>query len=190
MTSVLARVMDRLDLAIEWLFRWDEETMLAISGHPALRRLSWLFLAATHLGDGYLWGGLALGLIVLGSPLDRAYVLIALAISIINIAIFRLFKLLFERPRPMPIIMGLRSQFIDSYSFPSGHATTAFGIVWVIAVHYPYLIYQLPAYFGAITIAVSRVYLKEHFPLDVLSGALLGSFVAAYLLPFFQRLFL
>jgi len=190
MTDVLARVVSRLDLWIERVFRWDEETLVAISEHPALKRVSWLFVAATHLGDGYLWGGLALGLILFGSPLDRSYVLMALAISIINIALFRVCKLVFERPRPTPIVGGLRSRLMDAYSFPSGHATTAFGIVWVVAVHYPHLIYQLPAYFVAMTIGVSRVFLKEHYPLDVISGALLGSFVAAYTLPFLQRLFL
>jgi len=34
------------------------------------------------------------------------------------------------------------------------------------------------------------VYLKEHYPLDVICGAILGSFVAAYLVPIFTKLFL
>jgi undecaprenyl-diphosphatase len=190
MIQTWARVIDRLDLAIEALLRWDAETLRAISEHPILTRLSRLFVVATHLGDGYLWGGLALGLALFGRPIDRTYVLIALEISIVNIVVFRFFKLLFGRPRPTLVVPALRSRLIDSYSFPSGHAATAFGIVWVIAVHYPHLLFQLPAYFVAITIGLSRIYLKEHYPLDVICGALLGSFVAAYLLPLFERLLL
>lgn len=185
-----ARLVSRVDLVIETLLRWDMETLAAISEHPALRRLSGFFVVATYLGDGYLWGGLALGLILFGSPVDRTYVLIGLGITIVNITLFRLFKLLFSRPRPLLVAFGLRSRLIDSHSFPSGHATIAFGLVWVIAACYPNLLIQFISYLGAIVIALSRVYLKEHYPLDVICGALLGSVTAIYLFPlFFQLLF-
>jgi len=190
MMEVWARLVSRFDLAIEMFLRWDADTMVAISEHPALKRISGVLVAATYLGDGYLWGGLALGLILFGNALDRAYVLIGLGITIVSITLFRLFKILFNRPRPLLIVFGLRSRLIDSHSFPSGHATIAFGLAWVIAVCYPHLLVQLAAYLGAITIGVSRVYLKEHYPLDVISGALLGSFTAAYLFPVFARLLL
>lgn len=182
------RLVNRLDLAIEALLRWDVETLRAISEHPLMKRFSLLFVTATYLGDGYLWGGLALGLILLGRPIDRTYVLIGLGISIVNIAIFRLFKLLFGRPRPTFVAFSLRSRLIDSYSFPSGHATTSFGIALVIATFYPSLLIQLFAYLVAIAIALSRVYMKEHYPLDVICGALLGSVTTVYLLPVFESL--
>ena len=185
-----ARLVSRFDLVIETFLRWDADTMLAISENPALKRVSGMLVAATYLGDGYLWGGLALGLILFGGPIDRTYVLIGLGITIVSITLFRLFKILFNRPRPLLVVFGLRSRLIDSHSFPSGHATIAFGLAWVIAICYPHLLVQLAAYLGAITIGVSRVYLKEHYPLDVISGALLGSFTAAYLFPVFARLLL
>ena len=187
---VWARLVGRFDLAIEMFLRWDADTMVAISEHPALKRISGVLVAATYLGDGYLWGALALGLILFGNVSDRAYVLIGLGITIVSITLFRLFKILFNRPRPLLIVFGLRSRLIDSHSFPSGHATIAFGLAWVIAVCYPHLLIQLAAYLGAITIGVSRVYLREHYPLDVISGALLGSFTAAYLFPVFAQLLL
>jgi undecaprenyl-diphosphatase len=183
-----ARVIAPFDRGIEALLIWDTETLQAISENPLLKRLSFLFLTATYLGDGYLWGGLALGLILFGRPVDRTYVLIGLAITIVNIAVFRLFKLLFGRPRPVFVPVTLRSRLIDGYSFPSGHATTSFGLVWAIASVYPYLLVQLAAYLVALVIGLSRVYLREHYPLDVIGGALLGSVVAAYLLPLFGRL--
>ncbi|RLE39102.1 hypothetical protein DRJ23_04050 [Candidatus Acetothermia bacterium] len=185
-----ARVVRLVDRLVDALIRWDAETLQAISEHPLLRPLARVFLVATYLGDGYLWGGLALGLILFGRPIDRTYVLIGLAISIVNIAVFRMFKLIFARERPVFVANSLRSRMIDSYSFPSGHATVSFGLAWMIAVFYPHLGIQLATYLVAITIAVSRVYLKEHYPLDVICGAILGSFVAAYLVPIFTRLFL
>ena len=112
-----ARLVNRFDLVIETFLRWDADTMLAISGHPALKRVSGVLVAATYLGDGYLWGGLALGLILFGRPIDRTYVLIGLGITIVSITLFRLFKILFNRPRPLLIVFGLRSRLIDSHSF-------------------------------------------------------------------------
>jgi len=190
MSALLSRVARRIDLLIEELFRWDYETLQAISEHPVLKRFSRLFLIATYLGDGYLWGGLALGLILFGRPIDRTYVLIGFAVSIVNIGVFRAFKLIFARERPTFVVNSLRSRIIDSYSFPSGHATVSFGLAWVITVFYPFLPAQLAAYLVAITIGLSRVYLREHYPLDVICGALLGSFVAAYLIPIFSSLLL
>jgi undecaprenyl-diphosphatase len=186
--GILTRLGNRLDLVIEALLKWDEETLQAISEHPYLKRLSGVFIVATYLGDGYLWGGLALGLILFGRPIDRTYVLIGLGVMIVNIAIFRMFKLLFARPRPLLVTSPFRSRFIDTYSFPSGHATTSFALAWVIFTYYPNIFVQLGAYFAAITISLSRVYVKEHYPLDVICGALLGSLSAIYLIPLFERL--
>lgn len=188
MTRFLTALGRWADLAIETLLRWDERMLESISENPRLQPLSGLFVVATYLGDGYLWGGLALGLILFGRSIDRTNVLLGLGIMIVSIAIFRLFKLLFARPRPLLVTSQLRSRFIDTYSFPSGHATTSFAIAWVIAVCYPYLAVQAVVYAAAIMISLSRVYMREHYPLDVICGALLGTLTAAYLLPLFQRL--
>lgn len=62
-------------------------------------------------------------------------------------------------------------------SFPSDHATAAFGIAATA------LLWRMPGRWliliGAILIAVARVYVGAHYPLDVIAGAVLGSFWAA-----------
>lgn len=183
-----SRVMSRVDQSIEALLRWDENMLESISDHPGLKSVSTMLVTATYMGDGYLWGGLALGLILFGGAVDRAYVLIGLGVLIASIAIFRMFKLLFARPRPILGVSPLRSKFLDSYSFPSGHATTSFALAWVISACYPHPIVQVSVYLVAITISVSRIYMKEHYPLDVMCGALLGTFTALYLFPLLSRL--
>jgi membrane-associated phospholipid phosphatase len=65
-------------------------------------------------------------------------------------------------------------------SFPSGHVIIAFGIAWLVA---PYVGRRSRwALAGACTaVALSRVYLGAHNPLDVLAGAACGIAIAAAL---------
>lgn len=59
-----------------------------------------------------------------------------------------------------------------TYSFPSGHTASSFAAASMIGFEYP--VFVLPAFFLAISIAFSRLYLKVHYPSDVLAGAFLG----------------
>jgi len=185
----LVAIARRVDAWIDAALHWDRRAVHAIAESPTLRRFARMFVTATYLGDGYLWGGLGLGLILFGRSVDRFNVLIGLAITIVNIAVFRLIKVLIGRLRPMNVLLRLRSRIVDGYSFPSGHATTSFGLAWVVSRSYPHLGVQVAVYLVAATIAFSRVYVREHYPLDVLGGAILGSVVAVSLYPLFTWLF-
>jgi len=179
-----------LDLP-ERLLGWDRRYLEAIGESRYLRPFSKVLIGATYFGDGYIWGLTALGLILFGRPIDRQYVLIALGITIINITVFRLLKYLFRRTRPYYVspLRELRYRRLDSYSFPSGHATTSFGLAFLISCFYPILPVQLAAYSISSLIGFSRIYVGEHYPSDVISGALLGILISNLLLPIFERIF-
>ena len=61
-------------------------------------------------------------------------------------------------------------------SFPSGHAARSmvFGIVlaFVLSERFPRGCYLLFAY--PILVSISRVYVLQHYPMDVIGGAILG----------------
>ena len=65
-------------------------------------------------------------------------------------------------------------------SYPSGHAAraTIFGIVLGLALSYrfPRGCYLLLLY--PILVSISRVYILQHFPMDVIGGAILGALLA------------
>ena len=88
-------------------------------------------------------------------------------------------KELFDRARPPEADPGLGSLVAipDNPSFPSGHAATAFAAATAIALISPRARPYALALAGAV--ALSRVYLRVHYPLDVLAGALLGAGLGA-----------
>lgn len=184
-------VSDRLDA---WALRvrgWDHQCLEFICRQSRLRRVSKLFIVATYCGDGYLWLLVGLGIIGGGTPLDRRRVGVMFVITCLNIALFRLSKQLTKRDRPdSPAALELRFRYLDSYSFPSGHATTSFGLAYMLSTFYPFWPVQTGSYLAAFVIAFSRVYVGEHYPSDVISGALLGVFAAKLLLPLVSALFI
>jgi membrane-associated phospholipid phosphatase len=58
------------------------------------------------------------------------------------------------------------------YSFPSGHATTAFALALAVSAVWPQARVAMAAY--AIVIAATRLVLLAHHPSDVVAGALIG----------------
>jgi undecaprenyl-diphosphatase len=157
-----------------------------ISGSRLLAPLSPLFTGATYLGDGYLWGGLAL-LLMLRGEADRRYVLIGVGVTIINVITYTLLKLCFKRPRPVPFQSSLRSLVLERYSFPSGHSSISFSIAFLVAYFYPLLWGQLAVYLTAAFVGLSRIYVREHYLSDVIAGALWGTALTAALLPAFSK---
>ena len=64
------------------------------------------------------------------------------------------------------------------YSFPSGHATTAFALAMAVSAVWPQARVAMAVY--ALIIAVSRLVLLAHHPSDVVAGAMVGIVVTVF----------
>ncbi len=182
------RLTARLNEFTFWLVRQDELGLERVSESWVTRKFSRYLVAATYFGDGYLWGLAGLALILFGGDKGHGYVLIGLSVSIVNIAVFRFVKTLMERPRPVSLrSRPLKYRLVDDFSFPSGHATVAFGIAYVLSVAYSGFWWAwFGAYLASFIIGLSRIFVREHYPSDVIGGAVIGTLVAAILLPLFS----
>lgn len=185
-----SRIGRRLDRWTDRVWEWDEEMMDAVSAARILRRLDLILVVATYLGYGYLWAALALAFILFGTKADHASVLIGLGLIIVSVFLSQTMKSVAKRPRPPFHRRGFHHQFLADASFPSNHTTAAFAMAYLVLRLYPWWPNVVVIYTMAALIALSRVYLREHFPLDVLGGAVLGTWVSHGLLPLFARLVL
>ncbi len=143
-----------------------------------LRSVSWLFRAASRLGDGVLWyvtiGALPL---IYGGAALRSSLVMAVT-GLVGILIYKWLKGWLLRERPFIRHPGIRLAMppLDRYSFPSGHTLHAVCFTWLIVERYPELAWFFVPLAGLI--AASRMVLGLHYPSDVLAGGAIGATLA------------
>jgi undecaprenyl-diphosphatase len=128
-------------------------------------------------------GPLLVGMAGLGDAARRRTLPVAMLITFLAFQLAsvanHLLKITFERPRP-PVADGsieAVGKVPESFSFPSGHAMSAFAAATAVAILCPRL--RWPALGIAAVVAMSRPYLGMHFWLDVVIGSLLGAAIGA-----------
>ncbi len=97
----------------------------------------------------------------------------ALALSMVLASVF---KALLEIPRPSGTCLraGFPQSLLnaDMYAFPSGHAARAAVISWFLVRRSKVFIIIAPVY--VLAVCFSRVALAAHWPMDVITGVVLG----------------
>lgn len=108
------------------------------------------------------------------------------AAGVIGGVVVTLAKLFFDAPRPLAFyhneleagLVSINVMFepLYAHSFPSGHSQTAFTVAHGLALLCVRLTGLVRAGFYVIAaiIALSRLYVGAHFPVDILAGAAVG----------------
>jgi len=156
-----------------YIYAWDARTFLLINNGLANLYLGWLFNILTRLGSTL--SVFTFGVLLYLHQRRREGTLI-LASLVIGTLVTLPLKLAIPRPRPFFTIPStILFDMKAGSSFPSGHAMRAFAFAFVASKLRPKL--TIPLYLFAVLIAFSRVYVGQHYPLDVSAGTLTGIFV-------------
>ncbi len=141
--------------------------------------LDHFFIFFTYLGDGIF--AIIITIIFLFLKKRKDALMIFLAYSLSGIAA-QIIKNLVIAPRPISYFKAEQYQhFIKgivthtSASFPSGHSTSAFALSLIIALILQNKKWNIPLLAMAILTGYSRIYLGQHFLLDVIAGSIIGT---------------
>ena len=153
----------------------DYRLMRRVHRWRAPRWFRILMIAATRGGDGWLWYTLGLILLIYGGDHRLAAIGAGASAAVGGIFLFRMLKHASRRKRPCEIEPHCWAKILppDRYSFPSGHAITAFGVAVSLGLFYPELQGCLLA--AAFLISGSRIILGMHFLSDVMAGSAIGA---------------
>lgn len=160
---------------------WNEtEVFHFLNGsHYALG--DFIFPLITEGGNGYVISGISLLIIILERKHFNKRFLTLLTSFLIGSLVVVICKNLIwpEAPRPVEVLGKELLQIVEGVtlhswkSFPSGHTATAFSLLFALAIPYSKKIQIIIAVL-ALLIGYSRVYLNQHFGLDVAVGATIG----------------
>ena len=163
-----------------------------VEGHLLLNPLHYPFLdyifrGATILGDGIFILILAALFWVLKKKYLALMIVAGYLISGIPVQIIKTF---IESPRPAIFLKSINySHFVEGVtlhnynSFPSGHTASAFALAVILSTYFKNNLSSLLFLLLATAAGYSRIYLSQHFMVDVFVGSLIGvlSGIAAYL---------
>lgn len=161
---------------LETILEMDRQLFEILNQQWHTEFLDVLMVFLTTISDvGAFWFVTAAILLLLHKRVGGFYKGITLALSIgIVFLIENFLNWIFQRPRPPLTEEGVR-QLVDlalSSSFPSGHAASSFAAMTVLVYFFSSAKYwAVPL---AFLFAYSRLYVGMHFPLDSISGAVLG----------------
>jgi undecaprenyl-diphosphatase len=121
-----------------------------------------------------LLGLLALLLLLRGRRGAIGLVVLSLTIAAADQLSSHILKPVFKRVRPSAALADTEPLFgvRHSYSFPSTHASNFFAAAPVFSTVFPEG--TVLAYVCAAVVSFSRIYVGDHYPTDVLGGAVLG----------------
>ena len=137
----------------------------------------WTNLSST---SKYISVGVPVGYFVAGLIHDNKYLkqkaLYTAATILFNTATTTLLKNVVKRDRPYNTYTGIFPDKLETdYAFPSGHTSSAFATATSLALTTKKWYVTVPALAWSAGVGYSRIYLGQHYPSDVIMGALVGS---------------
>ncbi|MCX7737647.1 MAG: phosphatase PAP2 family protein [Candidatus Kapabacteria bacterium] len=144
----------------------------------------------TFLGDG-----LFILIVILPIAFIRIrYAVLTVITYVVSGIIAQIIKHIVQSPRPLKYLVNFENlhivQGIDIYyhnSFPSGHSATAFALFLTLSLVTKNNLMSLFFFLIAFFVCISRIYLLQHFLIDVWAGSIIGVVTAIVFFVIFEK---
>jgi membrane-associated phospholipid phosphatase len=175
---------------LQLCFFTHEGLFLAIN-HAHCEWADVLMTGLTYIGDGVTFGIMLAVLLILRK--FRLFFNAATVLILVTI-IIQTAKHVFNAPRPMHYFLDTSVVHTvrwvtthGSNSFPSGHTTTAFAMFCLLALVSNNKKLGVVYITLALIVAWSRIYLAQHFFIDVYVGSIVGTLCSLFTFTLFEQ---
>lgn len=173
-----------LCVALLFIFRYDKNAIhLYMNNYVGDKYLNLFFYYINYVGDG-MFAPLILALVFvfntrLGICATTAFAGASIVSNILKYSFFddanRPFYIFsYIDKHPLNLVEGVDVHIHNS--FPSGHSTQAFAIFMCLAFATQKQSLKFLYFFLALFTALSRVYLSQHWLIDITAGSMIGGF--------------
>ncbi len=178
--------------------KWDYSAFGMIN-NPHSKVINKIMVDLTKYGREAVWIPTTALLFIFGKQEGRRVAVLLVIAFLILIPFGTFLKDEINRPRPMPFTYdNLLIKEVSDPSFPSGHAVIVSAGALIMLARFNQgkrMAISLVLAVEALLVIYSRIYVGNHYPLDVIGGIFLGTGVSSvvvassrYLAPIFARL--
>lgn len=172
----------------ELIEKFDKDVFYFVNSTLKNKTLDIIFPIITRMGEDLSIIAAGILLFILGKRKGKRTAILMMSALFLSRLSVLLIKKITHRPRPSLVYdnVHLLSKSVFS-SFPSGHTTLATAICIVLCFKYKKL---SPLFiFLAALVGISRLYVGQHYPTDVVAGFALGGLVGFSVI-YIEKIFL
>ncbi|HEX3044171.1 MAG TPA: phosphatase PAP2 family protein [Bacillota bacterium] len=155
---------------IQAITNFDQRLFLSVNQFQSVK-LNRMIQLITKLGGLAFQSLLVVTLLIF--PTSRGLGMKLAIAQIVTLIVVQLLKLMVARVRPYHALAGIIPFKMEKdYSFPSGHTASSFATALILSTSFPAA--GVLCLGVASLIGYSRIYIRVHYPLDVIAGCLIG----------------
>ena len=155
-----------------------DESISSLIYHSHYEPIDDFMILLSNYGREIVWLGVIVFMSIFAGWKGKKIAVIIIISFLIIIPLNTVFKNFFERNRPPVEKQEIHVPEKTDFAYPSGHASiVAAGAVILIILYRREreLIFSIALAFEAALVCLSRIYVGEHYFLDVIGGVLLGA---------------